>query len=93
MPEVIQGIRGIISGFVKANRNTFFNLSSSAPSPSTVCLLTTTTNSISKTNTVLPGYGKVDSHGKISKTNTVLTDYGKVDSHGKKQVVMVGHQS
>ena len=64
MPEVIQGIRGIISGFDKANRNTFVNHSSSAPSPSTVSLFTTTTNSISKRNTVLPDYDKVDSHGK-----------------------------
>ena len=57
MPEVIQGIRGITSGFDKANRNTFFNHSSSATSSSTVSLLTTTTHSISKTNTVLPDYG------------------------------------
>ena len=64
MSEVIQCIRGIISGFDKANRNFFFNHSSSAPSPSTVSLLTTTTNSVSKTNTVLPVYGKVESHGK-----------------------------
>ena len=64
MPEVIQGIRGITSGFDKANRNTFFNHSSSAPSSSTVSLLTTITFSISKTNTILPDYGKVDSLGK-----------------------------
>ena len=64
MPEVIQGIRGITSGFDKANRNTFFNHSSSAPSSSAVLLLTTTKNSISKTNIVLPDYGKVVSHGK-----------------------------
>ena len=41
MSEVIQGVRGITSGFVKTNRNTFFNHSSSAPSTSTVLLLTT----------------------------------------------------
>ena len=52
------------SGFDKTNRNTFFNHSSSAPSPSTVSLLTTTANCISKTNTVLPHFGKADSHGK-----------------------------
>ena len=49
MPEVIQGIRGITSGFDKTNRNTFFNHSSSAPSTSTVSLLTATTNCIPKT--------------------------------------------
>ena len=64
MPEFIQGIRGITSGFDKTNRNNFFNHSNSAPSPSTVSLLTTTANYISKTNTVLPHFGKADSHGK-----------------------------
>ena len=48
----------------KLNRNTFFNHSSNAPSPSTVSLLTTTANCISKTNTLLPHFGKADSHGK-----------------------------
>ena len=52
MPEFIQSIRGITSGFDQTNRNNFFNHSSSAPSPSTVSLLTTTANSIPKTNTV-----------------------------------------
>ena len=64
MPKVIQGIRGITSGFDKTNRNTFLNHSSSAPSTSTVSLLTTTANCISKTITVLPQFGKADSHGK-----------------------------
>ena len=52
MPEFIQSIRGITSGFDKTNRNNFFNHSSNAPSPSTVSLLATTANSIPKTNTV-----------------------------------------
>ena len=64
MPEIIQGIKGNTSGFDKTNRNTFFNHSSSAPSTSTVSLLTTTANCISKTITVLPHFGKADSHGK-----------------------------
>ena len=64
MPEVIQGIKGNTSGFDKANRNTFFNHSSSAPSTSTVSFLTTTANCISETITVLPHFGKADSHGK-----------------------------
>ena len=64
MPKVIQEIRGITSGFDKTNRNTFLNHSSSAPSTSTVSLLTTTANCISKTITVLPQFGKADSHGK-----------------------------
>ena len=64
MPEFIQDIRGITSGFDKTNRNNFFNHSNSAPSPSTVSLLTTTANYISKTNTVLHHFGKADSHGK-----------------------------
>ena len=46
MLEFLQSIR-----FDKINRNIFFNHSSSAPSASTVSLLTTTANSISKTNT------------------------------------------
>ena len=64
MPEVIQGMRGITSGFDKTNWSTFFNHSSSAPSSSTVLLLTATGNCISKTNKVLPHCGKFDSHGK-----------------------------
>ena len=64
IPEFLQSIRGITSGFEKTNRYNFFNHSSSTPSPSTVLLLTTTANSISKTNTVLPHFGKADSHGK-----------------------------
>ena len=64
MPELIQSIRGITSGFDKTNRNTFFNHSSSAPSPSTGLFLPTTANSISKTNTILPHFGKADFHGK-----------------------------
>ena len=64
MPEFLQSIRGITSGFDRTNRNTFFNHSSSAPSPSTISLLTTAVNFISKTNTVLPHFGKADSHGK-----------------------------
>ena len=64
MPEVIQGIRCITSGFDKTIRNTFFNHSSSTPSTSTVSFLTTTANCISKTTTVLPHFGKADSHGK-----------------------------
>ena len=64
MPEVIQGMRGITSGFDKINWNTFFNHSSSALSSSTVLLLTATGNCISKTNKVLPHFGKFDSHGK-----------------------------
>ena len=51
MLEFLQGIRGITSGLDESNRNTYFNHSSSALSPSTVSLLTTTANSISKTNT------------------------------------------
>ena len=64
MPEVIQGIKSNTSGFGKTNRNTFFNHSSSAPSTSTVSFLTTTANCISETITVLPHFGKADSHGK-----------------------------
>ena len=64
MPEVIQSIRGITSGFDKTNRNTFLNHPSSAPSTSAVLLLTVTANCISKTITVLPHFGKADSHGK-----------------------------
>ena len=64
MPEVIQDIRGITSGFDKTNRNTFLNHSSSAPTMSTVSLFTTTANCISKTITVLPHFRKADSHGK-----------------------------
>ena len=52
MPEFIQGIRGITSGFDKTNTSTFFIHSSSAPSLSTVLLLTTTANPISKTNSL-----------------------------------------
>ena len=62
--EFLQSIRGITSRFDKTNRNTFFNHLSSAPSPSTVLLLTTTANFISKTKTVLPHFSKADSHGK-----------------------------
>ena len=62
--EFIQSIRDMTSGFYKANRNSFFNHSSSAPGPSTVLLLTKVTNSISKTNAVLPHFGKADSHCK-----------------------------
>ena len=62
--EFLQSIRGITSRFYKTNRNTFFNHLSSAPSPSTVLLLTTTANFISKTNTVLSHFSKADSHGK-----------------------------
>ena len=58
IPEFIQSIRGITSRFDKTNRNTFFNHSSSAPSPSTVSLLATRANSISKTNTASPHFGK-----------------------------------
>ena len=61
MPEVIPGIT---CEFGKTNRNTFFNHSSSAPSRSTVSLLTITANYISKTNTDLPHFGKADFHGK-----------------------------
>ena len=43
---------------------TLFDHSSSAPSQCTVSLLTTTANCISKTNTVLPHFGKADSHDK-----------------------------
>ena len=57
MPDVIQGIKGNISGFDKTNRNTLFNHSSSAPSTSTVSLLTTTANCISETITALPHFG------------------------------------
>ena len=64
MPKVIKGIKGNTSGFYKTNRNTFFNHSSSAPSTSTVSLLTTTANCISETIRVLPHFGKADSHGK-----------------------------
>ena len=42
----LQRWANITSGFDKTNRNTFFNHSSSAPSPSTVSLLRTTANSI-----------------------------------------------
>ena len=52
------------SGFDKTISNTFFNHSSSAPSPFTISLLTETVNFIPKTNTVLPHFGKADSHGK-----------------------------
>ena len=44
VPEFVQNSRGITSQFDKTNRKTFFNHSSSAPSPSTVSLLTTTAN-------------------------------------------------
>ena len=64
MPEITQSIRGITSECDKTNRRTFFNHSSWFPSSSTVLLLTTTANSFSKTNTVLPHFGKADSHGK-----------------------------
>ena len=64
MSEVIHGIMGITSGLGKTDKNTFFNHSSSAPNPSTVSLLTTTANSISKTNTDLPHVCKPDSHSK-----------------------------
>ena len=47
-PGVIQGIRGITSGFDETNRNTFFNHSSSAPSTSIVSLLATTANGTCK---------------------------------------------
>ena len=63
MTEVIQDIKSNTSGFDKTNRNTFFNHSSSAPSTSTVLLLITA-NCISKTITVVPHFGKADSHGK-----------------------------
>ena len=64
VPEFVQSSRGITSQFDKTIRNTFFNHSSSAPTLSTVSLLTTTANSISKTNTVLPHFGEADSHGQ-----------------------------
>ena len=64
LSEVIQGIRGIIFGFDKTNRNTFFNYSSSAACPSTVSLLTTTANCVSRTNTVLLHFGKTNFHSK-----------------------------
>ena len=54
MSEIIQGIKGLISGFHKTYRNTSFNYSSSALSPSSVSLLKTAANCISKGNTVLP---------------------------------------
>ena len=54
MSEIIQGIKGLISGFHKTYRNTSLNYSSSALSPSTVSLLKTAANCISKGNTVLP---------------------------------------
>ena len=62
--DVMQGISVIASGFENTNRNTFFNHSSSVPSPSTVFLLAATANCISKTNTLLPHFGKADCHGK-----------------------------
>ena len=64
MPEFLQSIRGITSELDRTNRKTFFDHSSNAPSLSTVSLLTKTANSISKTSTVLPHFGKADSHGK-----------------------------
>ena len=64
MPEFLQSIRGVTSGFDKTNSNTFFNHSSSAPSPSIISLLTATVNFISKTKTVIPHFGKANSHGK-----------------------------
>ena len=64
MHDVIQGIWGITSRFDKMNRNTFFNHSSSAPSLSTVSLLTTTANCISKTNADLLHFGKAEFPGK-----------------------------
>ena len=64
MHEIIQDIKGNTSGFDKIYRNTFFNHSRSAPSTSTVSLLTATANYISKTITALPHFGKADSHGK-----------------------------
>ena len=68
LSEVIQRIRGIIFGFDKTNWNTFFNHSSSAACPSTVSLLTATANCISRTNTVLPHFGKTDIHSKKQVT-------------------------
>ena len=53
IPGVVQGIGDLTSGFHKTNRKTFFFYSSSALSPSTASLLTTTANCISKTSTVL----------------------------------------
>ena len=50
MPEFLQSIRGITSGFEKTNRNTFFSHSSSTSSPFTVLLLTTTANYLSLTS-------------------------------------------
>ena len=64
MPMVIQGIRGITSRFDKTYRNTLSNHSGSALSPSTVFLLTTTTNCVSNTNIVLLHFGKADSMAK-----------------------------
>ena len=64
-PELIQSIRSITSGFDKTNRNTFFNHSSSAPSPFTVSLLRTTANSISNTNTVLPDFDKTNGKKRV----------------------------
>ena len=63
-PEVMQGISVIASGFEKNKRNTFFNHSSSVLSPSTVFLFAATSNCISKTNTLLPYFGKADCHGE-----------------------------
>ena len=60
----MQGISVIASGFEKNKRNTFFNHSSSVPTPSTVFLFAATTNCISKTNTLLPYFGKADCHGE-----------------------------
>ena len=64
-PELIQSIRSITSGFDKTNRNTFFNHSSSSPSPFTVSLLRTTANSISNTNTVLPDFDKTNGKKRV----------------------------
>ena len=65
MHEYIQGIRGITSGFDKANRNTLFKHSSSAPCLYTI--LTATTSCISSTNAV-QGKERVGMVGKQSDT-------------------------
>lgn len=52
MPEALQVIRSISSGFGKTNRNTFFNHSNSARRLFVVLLPTATAKYICKTNTV-----------------------------------------
>ena len=84
--KIKDGNRGITSGFNKTNRSLFFNNLSSAPSPSTVSLLTTTANCICEANTALLHFRKADSMGngllcwvknlKLCSSRLVITTTG-----------------